>query len=81
MPKWLVSLVAVAAILVIWQVAKSNGASRTCLLTLVDGKLCGNDLRAWCDGTDTFRAQAVAMGAGDQQPIIQAREVCAEVRR
>lgn len=58
LPPWLVVLIAVAAVAIIYNVAKSNHVGETCAVTALGQKLCGNELRAWCDATDSIRQLA-----------------------
>jgi hypothetical protein len=80
LPKWLIVLVAVAAVAVIWQVARANGVGQTCAVNGFGTRLCGSDLRAWCDATDPLRDQAQQLGVSDNASVDRARATCASVR-
>lgn len=82
MPKWLVVLIAVAAVVFLYNAAKDNGVGQTCAVTALGQKLCGEELSAWCDATDGVRDTALndpTFGTPDES-ISEAQRICDEVR-
>lgn len=77
-PKVVIALVVAAAVLVVWQVARDNGVGQTCAVNVFGNKMCGEELRAWCNATDSLRQTADNLGAGDQ--TAEAERICSSVR-